>query len=136
GQFYLPIAGLNSIDTALGKEHPLITDSTFNNGQIGLIFEPVSHSSFFIGSSWGRLANLSTEDPRTATLPESNRQVELGNRTQWLDQQINLTLSIYKTVRFNVPSISLLSGNPVITQTPEQRVEGLDLDLSARPSSN
>ena len=136
GQFYMPIAELNSINTALIKENPLNTNTTFNNGQIGLIFEPVDNSSFFIGSSWGRLANLTTEDPRTAALPESNRQIELGNRTQWLDNRINFTLSVYKTIRFNVPSIGLVSGNPVITQTPEQRVEGLDFDLSARPSSN
>ena len=136
GQFYIPINGLNSLSTALSKEDPLRTNSSFNNGQIGILFTPLANSSFFIGSAWGRLANLTTEDPRTAAQPESNRQIELGNRTQWLEQRISLTLSLYRTIRFNVPNIGLVSGSPVITLIPEQRVEGLDIDLSARPSTN
>ncbi len=133
GQFYTPILGLNNFNTALAKENPLITDTNFNNGQIGLIFDPIQNMSFFVGTSWGRLANFTTKDLRTATLPESNRQLELGNRSQWLDNKVHLTLSIFRTIRFNVDNLTLVSGELVVTQTPEQRVDGLDLDFRAQP---
>jgi len=135
GQFYTPILGLNNLNTALTKENPLTTNTNFNNGQIGLVFDPAHNMSFFIGTSWGRLANLTTKDPRTATLPESNRQLELGNRLQWFENKLNLTLSIFRTIRFNVDELTLVSGNLIVTQTPEQRVDGLDLDFRARPLS-
>ena len=135
GQFYTPILGLNNLNTALTKENPLTTNTNFNNGQIGLVFDPAHNTSFFIGTSWGRLANLTTKDPRTATLPESNRQLELGNRLQWFENKLNLTLSIFRTIRFNVDELTLVSGNLIVTQTPEQRVDGLDLDFRARPLS-
>ena len=120
GQFYTPILGLNNLNTALTKENPLTTNTNFNNGQIGLVFDPAHNTSFFIGTSWGRLANLTTKDPRTATLPESNRQLELGNRLQWFENKLNLTLSIFRTIRFNVDELTLVSGNLIVTQTPEQ----------------
>lgn len=132
-QFYIPRLGLNDFNTALAKENPLVTDTHFNNGQIGMVFDPVPNLSFFLGTSWGRLANFTTKDPRTATLPESNRQLELGNRSQWFSNKLHLTLSLFRTIRFNVNNVTLVAGDLVVTQTPEQRVDGLDLDFRAQP---
>lgn len=133
GQFYLPRTGLNDKGTALVKEAPLNTDERFTNGQLGLVYQPIPQTSFFAGAAWGRMANLTTEDPRTAALPESNRQVELGNRTTLLDGKLSLTTALFKTVRFNAPTISLVAGSPVVVLIPEQRVQGLDVDCSATP---
>jgi iron complex outermembrane receptor protein len=50
-----------------------------------------------------------------------------------LDNKVHLTLSIFRTIRFNVDNLTLVSGELVVTQTPEQRVDGLDLDFRAQP---
>lgn len=114
-------------------QQTLTTDEWFNNGQAGVVYQPVPQTSFFVGAAWGRYANLTTEDPRTAALPESNRQLELGNRTNLLNGRLALTTALFRTTRFNVPSIGVVNNNPVVTLIPKQEVKGLDLDLSATP---
>ncbi len=111
----------------------LRTDEWFWNGQTGLVYTPIQATSFFGGISWGRLANITTEDPRSAFRPESNRQIELGNRTSLLDGNLSLSTAIYRTTRYNVPQSTLVGNDVVVTLIPKQETKGLDLDLSAKP---
>jgi iron complex outermembrane receptor protein len=111
----------------------LRTNEWFWNGQAGVSYSPIPETTFFTGASWGRLANLTTEDPRTALRPESNRQIELGNRTALLEGRVNLTTTVYEANRYNVPQVQVVANNPVVTLFPRQRTRGLEFDANATP---
>ncbi|WP_163893352.1 TonB-dependent receptor domain-containing protein, partial [Proteus mirabilis] len=73
---------------------------------------------------------ITPENKNNRLSPEYTRQFETGVKSDWLEQQVTTTLSLYRLEMYNRRTRD--PENPDILQlTGQQRTDGLELSMNA-----
>jgi len=100
--------------------------------QLGLVYKPNSFYSVFSSYSEAFRANYNVDDIGGVPLaPESSNQYELGVKSIILDGGLLSSLSIYEINKKNIVDIDTVKGIRTSLHSYEQRVQGLDVDITA-----
>ena len=97
------------------------------SGQAGLVFQPIHETSFYGGVSSSKQAILSTESSSPLNVPESALQYEIGNRTSFLDDKLNINVAWFDVTRENF----LVTIGTDTIPVGEQKTQGVDIDMDA-----
>jgi len=114
-----------------------IKDNGVPTPRVGLLWQPKSNWSIYgsFTANYGATP-LGSLTPDGKTLPpESARQYEVGVKSEWLQQRLVATASIYQITKSNIPSAD--PSNPAYTiAIGEARSRGFELDVSGQIASS
>jgi iron complex outermembrane receptor protein len=112
------------------------------NWDAGFLLRLTHEASVYAGSQ------LSTETDIIRTIgpaifsdggdPTRTRQAQAGLKLDLLDDRLALTLEAFATQQLNAPTIVFTAGGPPVNPfviMPRRRIQGLELELSGRPSA-
>lgn len=96
---------------------------------VGVAYQPVKWTSLYAAFSRSHFASFSAEGG--ARSPERGTELEVGNKSTFLDGLINVNLALFHVTRENF--IITIGGveNPI----GEQRTQGFEFDLASEPRS-
>lgn len=102
-------------------------DNVFG-GQAGVVYQPITMTSFYAGVATSKQATLSTESTALGK-PEGGTQYEIGNRTELLDGRLGINAAWYHVTRKDF----LVTVSSVPVPVGEQRTLGVDVDVWGEP---
>lgn len=123
GQSYVPKTAVWRYEDNRNLAHEL-------TGQAGLVYQPTKQTSFFTGWSTGAKANYDTESTRSAYPPETFKQIEIGNKSSFLNDRLSFTAALYRTERRNF--LQTIAGIPQAVGAT--RTDGFELDIAFVPA--
>lgn len=100
-------------------------------GSLGGVYQPTQNLAFYTGYTNGKFVNLATEGNAIATTPESSEQYEVGAKTSFLNDKVNLNIAYFDAKRENY-NITL-PGASSATPDGKDASKGVELDVSATP---
>jgi outer membrane receptor protein involved in Fe transport len=106
------------------------------NPRVGLVFQPDRNNAIYLSyaSSFSSNGSAVVNNQLTALPVPFLYQFEIGYKASFFDDRLNLTASLFQINRENVVSRLDVNNNP--TDPVDQRTQGVELDLIARPSSD
>ncbi|HEY6171302.1 MAG TPA: TonB-dependent siderophore receptor [Candidatus Kapabacteria bacterium] len=109
------------------------TDTVYNtfSYQLGAVYQPIEEVSIFGGYSLGYQSTLSTEGT-SAARPESANQLELGVKTSFMDNTLNVNVTWFDVHRKDF--IVTINGEP--EPVGEQKTSGIETDVAVRLFDN
>jgi iron complex outermembrane recepter protein len=113
--------------TADTRDTPPITP------RFGILWQAVKPVSLYATytENFGATPLGNTPAPGKLLPPESARQYEFGIKTEWLDQRLTVTASVYQLTKQNVPTAD--PSNPAYSVAiGEARSRGFELDVAGR----
>lgn len=121
-----------------------LQESRNNNNispRLGVVWQPVAAHALYTSFSktyapvGGGLIGITPENKNNRLSPEYTRQFETGVKSDWLEQQVTTTLSLYRLEMYNRRTRD--PENPDILQlTGQQRTDGLELSMNANLTAN
>ena len=99
--------------------------------QAGLVYQPSSDLSFFVGATQGRFISVQTESINLDKSSEKSRQVELGAKTSWLNDKLNVNFTYFQTQRNNY--LTALSPGTDPLPVGQSKSKGFELDVIGAP---
>lgn len=96
---------------------------------LGAVYQPNPQTSFYAGASTGSFSNFHTETGRTAFVPETSHQFEVGNKSTFLDGMVSTNVALYDTRRLDF----FQTANGITGTLGSSKTRGLDAELTARP---
>lgn len=104
---------------------------TLPSWQAGVVYQPTTRLSFFGGYSTGRFISVQSESANLDRAPEKSRQLELGAKSSWLDDKLNVNVTWFDTRRENY-LVALTPGTDPLP-VGKSRSRGVELDLIGNP---
>lgn len=99
------------------------------NPSLGAVYQPTENTSYYIGASTGSFSNFTTEMGRTAFAPETSEQVEIGNKSIFMNGLISSNIALYETRRKDF----FQTANGLTGTLGSSKTSGLDAEIVARP---
>lgn len=96
---------------------------------LGAVYQPNQQTSFYAGASTGSFSNFNTEAGRTAFVPETSRQFEVGNKSTFLGGMVLTNVALYDTRRQDF----FKTANGISGTLGSSQTRGLDAELTAKP---
>jgi len=94
--------------------------------RLGLVYQPSDNHALYASYSRSFLQNVGTAFDNTLFRPERGNQYEVGIKSDWLDNRLSTTLTLYQITRTNVLTEDPVNPNFSV-QTGEQRSRGVEL---------
>lgn len=122
------------IDFGSGTTVELQTYEKFSS-QLGVVFKPTETQSIYVNFSEALRANYHIDDvgPRTAD-PELSDQIEIGLKSILLDGRLLSSIGIFSIDKDNIVDLKIIEGVRTALAAHQQRVRGVDLDLTWQAS--
>ena len=126
---------VNQFDTGF-TQAATVHDRPAPTPRVGVLWQPQSHVSLF-GSFSGNYGAtpLGSLTPNGKPLPpESGHQTEFGVKTEWLNNRLSATTSVYQIIKKNVPTAD--PANPAFSEAIGQaRSRGVEFDIAGQITS-
>lgn len=98
---------------------------------LGAVYHASPNRSYYVGAATGSFSNFTTEMGRTAFVPETSRQFEIGSKSTYFNGLVSSNIAIYDNRRFDYfQTATGLTGSLGSAKT-----QGMDMEVSARPLS-
>lgn len=104
---------------------------TLPSWQVGAVYQPSSRVSFFGGYTQGRFISVQSESANLDRAAERSSQVELGTKTSWLGDKLNVNATLFDTRRENYLVALAPGADPQPVGRSKSR--GLELDVIGKP---
>lgn len=117
--------------TVANVDRKLDVHETLPSWQLGAVYQPSGQVSFFGGYTQGRFIGIQSESANLDRAAERSSQVELGTKTSWLGDKLNVNATLFQTRRQNY-LVALVPGTdpqPVGRSTSR----GIELDVIGNP---
>jgi iron complex outermembrane receptor protein len=95
------------------------------------VYQPNSRVSFFGGVTTGKFISVQTESVNLDSKAEKSGQVELGAKTIWLDEKLNINGTFFRTTR-NDYLVALTAGTDPLP-VGQSVSKGFELDIIGNP---
>lgn len=120
-----------TVPTVANVFRKLDVHETLPSWQVGAVYQPSSQVSFFGGYTQGRFVSVQSESANLDRAAERSSQVELGTKTSWLGDKLNVNATLFETKRENY----LVALAPGADPRPvgRSRSRGLELDVVGNP---
>lgn len=106
------------------------------SSQLGLVYEATDNHSLYLNYSQALRANYQIDELGSLPAkPELSDQWELGLKSHMLDGRLVTSLALFEIDKTNIVEPQMLAGLTGFSSGREQRVRGLDLDLTLQASS-
>jgi iron complex outermembrane receptor protein len=104
---------------------------TLPSWQVGAVYRSSSQVSFFGGYTQGRFISIQSESANLDRAAERSSQIELGAKTSWLNDKLNVNATLFETKRQNY----LVALTPGTDPQPVGRSKsrGLEVDVIGNP---
>ena len=97
----------------------------------GLSYQSGENHQVYLNYSEGFKANYQIDDIGTSiTKPELSNQIELGIKSHFFDDSLTSSAAIFSIQKKNIVEVEFIEGIRTAHTNGEQRVRGIDLDLS------
>lgn len=96
---------------------------------LGFVYQPSENMSYYVGASTGSFSNFNSEMGRTAFIPETSRQIEIGNKASFWDGQLSTNVALYQTQRNDF----FRTANGLSGTQGSSASKGIDVEVTARP---
>lgn len=100
-------------------------------GSLGAVYQPTPTLAFYTGYANGKFVNLATESQAIALEPEKSEQYEIGAKTSFFGDKVNLNIAYFDTKRENY-FITLVAGG-IATPDGKDASKGVEFDVTASP---
>lgn len=120
-----------TVPTVANVFRKLDVHQTLPSWQVGAVYRPSSQVSFFGGYTQGRFISVQSESANLDRAAERSSQIELGTKTSWLGDKLNVNATLFDTERRNY----LVALTPGTDPQPVGRSKsrGLELDVIGNP---
>jgi len=109
----------------------LEASETLPSWQLGVVYQPNARVSLFAGATQGRFISVQTESVNLDKKAEQSSQIELGAKTTWLDDKLNVNVTLFQTTRKDY-LVALTAGTDPLP-VGQARSEGIELDVIGNP---
>jgi iron complex outermembrane receptor protein len=113
-------------------ETPTKLDPEKISPRVGLVYQPTDWLSLYASYSTSFVPQGDIDRNRRPLDPEEGKQYEVGAKFDLIPDRLSATLSVFELTRENVASEDPIDDSFSI-QTGEQRVRGVELDISGQP---
>ena len=120
-----------SAPTVANVSRKLDVRQTLPSWQLGTVYQPTRNVSLFGGYTRGRFLAIQSESINLDRAAEQSSQFELGAKTTWLDEKLNVNLTFFDTRRKNY-LVTLTPGTDPLP-VGQSRSRGVELDLIGNP---
>ena len=120
-----------TVPTVANVYRKLDEAQTLPSWQMGLVYQPTSSVSFFAGANKGQFLSIQTESINLDKKAEKSGQVEVGAKTSWLDDKLNVNFTYFQTTRNDY----LVAVSPGTDPTPtgQAKSKGFEIDVIGNP---
>ncbi|HEX7890275.1 MAG TPA: TonB-dependent receptor [Ramlibacter sp.] len=120
-----------TVPTRANVQRKLDVRDTLPSWQLGVVYQPTQTVSLFGGVNQGRFVAVQSESANLDRLPEESSQVELGAKTSWLQDRLNVNVTLFETRRKNY----LVTLTPGTDPVPggQSKSRGVELDIIGNP---
>lgn len=120
-----------TVPTVANVYRKLEVSQNLPSWQAGVVYQPRTDLSFFAGATRGRFVSIQTESINLDNSAEKSRQVELGAKTSWFDDKLNVNLTYFRTDRNNY--LTALSPGTDPLPVGQSKSKGFELDVIGTP---
>lgn len=120
-----------TVPTVADVQRKLDVEKTLPSWQAGLVYQPIRNLSFFGGYTRGRFLAIQSESVNVDRAPEQSSQFELGVKTAWLEEKLNVNLTFFDTRRKNY-LVALTPGTDPLP-VGQSKSRGMELDVIGNP---
>ena len=120
-----------TVPTVANVYRKLDEAQTLPSWQMGVVYQPSSSVSFFAGANKGLFLSIQTESINLDKKAEKSGQVEVGTKTSWLDDRLNVNFTYFQTTR-NDYLVALTAGADP-TPTGQAKSTGFEIDVTGNP---
>jgi iron complex outermembrane receptor protein len=100
--------------------------------RVGLVYQPTDWLALYASYSTSFVPQTDLQRNGSPLDPEEGKQYEVGAKVDLIPDRLSATLSVFEITRENVSTTDPVDSNYSI-QTGEQRVRGVELDVSGKP---
>jgi iron complex outermembrane receptor protein len=100
--------------------------------RVGLVYQPTDWVALYASYSTSFTPQSNIQSDGTTLDPEEGKQFEVGAKFDLIPDRLSATLSVFEITRENVAAPDPSDDNYSV-QTGEQRVRGVELDVSGTP---
>ncbi len=120
-----------TVPTVANVYRKLDEAQTLPSWQMGVVYQPSSSVSFFAGANKGQFLSIQTESINLDKKAEKSGQVEVGAKTSWLDDKLNVNFTYFQTTRNDY----LVAVSPGADPTPtgQAKSKGFEIDVIGNP---
>lgn len=119
--------------TASGSYNDVNIDPTGTSPRVGVVYQPTADVSLYASYSESFAPQSKLTRDGSVLDPETGKQYEVGAKYDLIPEQLSATLSAFEITRQNLATSDPLD-NAYSIQTGEQRVRGVELDVSGEIS--
>ncbi len=101
------------------------------NPSLGAVYQPNETSSYYIGASSGSFSNFTTEMGRTAFVPETSKQLEIGTKSVYFNGLLSSNVALFETRREDF----FQTANGLTGTIGSSKTQGIEAELVAHPTA-
>jgi iron complex outermembrane recepter protein len=120
-----------TVPTVTNVYRKLDAAQTLPSWQLGMVYQPSNDLSFFAGANKGRFLNIQTESVNLDRQAERSGQIELGAKTTWLNEKLNVNVTYFETTR-NDYLVALTAGADPLP-VGQAKSKGFEIDVMGNP---